>query len=238
MSTARKELVWSIKKQLFRLSSDDIYHLAKDVSVDNPHDGDLDLNDEEHCIEYVISYMQSDSLLKLEDEGMSQLLALNDLICKLINTGVSCNVPVGVSDKTHHRSHTVPNTESQPHLHFEDSDTQSQPYPNTHSIATEQSVEELRHLCEELSEKLRRCEPTATLSTTTYPHHTEAGQLRTSQAHVKRPVALRELSYLQRRDFKVHGGQVGDQNSDLSYNNISKQVDEGIREGFAEAEGC
>ncbi|KAK0148946.1 hypothetical protein N1851_010630 [Merluccius polli] len=51
----------------------------------------------------------------------------------------------------------------------------------------------------------------------------------------ERPVVLKDLSYLQRRDFKVHGGQVGDQNSDLNYN-ISKQIDEGVKEGFAEAE--
>ncbi|KAJ7991310.1 hypothetical protein DPEC_G00296000 [Dallia pectoralis] len=47
---------------------------------------------------------------------------------------------------------------------------------------------------------------------------------------------LKDLSYLQRRDFKVHGGQVGDQNSDLTYNNISKQIDGGVKEGFADAE--
>ncbi|KAK0134975.1 hypothetical protein N1851_029210 [Merluccius polli] len=52
----------------------------------------------------------------------------------------------------------------------------------------------------------------------------------------ERPVVLKDLSYLQRRDFKVHGGQVGDQNSDVNYNNISKQIDEGVKEGFAEAE--
>lgn len=241
MSTARKELVWSIKKQLFRLASDDIYQLAKDVAVDNPQGEVLDLNDEERCIEYVISYMHSDTLLKLEDEGMSQLLALNDLICRISHVGVPSNVSVGASmgnsipDENHHSSCTVPNIESQPHSPFEHTHTQSQPYPNTHSVATGQSVQELRHLCEELSDKLRQCEPTVTQATTTYPRQTGGGQFHPSH-HAERAVSLRDLSYLQRRDFKVHGGQVGDQNSDLSYNNISKQIDEGIKEGFAEAE--
>ncbi|KAJ8006165.1 hypothetical protein DPEC_G00125410 [Dallia pectoralis] len=45
-----------------------------------------------------------------------------------------------------------------------------------------------------------------------------------------------QLTPTRRRDSKVHGGQVGDQNSDLTYNNISKQIDEGVKEGFADAE--
>lgn len=49
-------------------------------------------------------------------------------------------------------------------------------------------------------------------------------------------ISLRDLSYLQRREFKVQGGQVGDNSSDISYNNICKQMDEGIREGFPDTE--
>lgn len=49
-------------------------------------------------------------------------------------------------------------------------------------------------------------------------------------------VSLRELSYLQRKEFKVQGGQVGDLTSDISYNTVCKQIDEGIREGYADTE--
>ena len=49
-------------------------------------------------------------------------------------------------------------------------------------------------------------------------------------------MSLRELSYLPRREFKVQGGQVGDQSSDISYNNLCKQIDDGIREGFSDSE--
>jgi len=49
-------------------------------------------------------------------------------------------------------------------------------------------------------------------------------------------VSLRELSYMPRREFKVQGGQVGDQSSDISYNNICKQIEDGIREGFSDPE--
>jgi len=47
-------------------------------------------------------------------------------------------------------------------------------------------------------------------------------------------VSLRDLSYLQRREFKVQGGQIGDHSSDISYNNVCKQVEEGTKKGFTD----
>lgn len=49
-------------------------------------------------------------------------------------------------------------------------------------------------------------------------------------------MSLRELRYLSRREFKIQGCQVGDQSSDISYNNLCKLIDDGIREEFSEAE--
>ncbi|KAL3983393.1 hypothetical protein ACER0C_015018 [Sarotherodon galilaeus] len=49
-------------------------------------------------------------------------------------------------------------------------------------------------------------------------------------------ISLRDLSYLLRREFRVQGGQVGDHSSNISYNNICKQMDEGIREGFPDTD--
>ena len=49
-------------------------------------------------------------------------------------------------------------------------------------------------------------------------------------------VSLRDLSYLHRREFKILGGQIGDHGSDITYNNICKQIEEGAREDFSEAE--
>lgn len=232
MSTTRREVVWDIKKKLFKLSSSDIYQVAKDIAIDSQHEEELNPNDEESCMEHVISYMQSDTLLALEDEGMSQLLGLNDLICKIMNADVPVTFPVGVlSDGSTHvtpspsPSTTIPNTASQPHFH-----------PNTHANTATQSVGELRQVYEELGEKLRRCESTATPPATAYPHQGESESHCMPQMISERPVMLKDLSYLQRRDFKVHGGQVGDQGSDLNYNSISKQIDEGVKEGFSEAE--
>ncbi len=41
---------------------------------------------------------------------------------------------------------------------------------------------------------------------------------------------------LPRREFKIHGGQISDSDSDFSFNSLCKQIDEGLVEGFTEAE--
>lgn len=43
-------------------------------------------------------------------------------------------------------------------------------------------------------------------------------------------------SYLPRRELKIYGGQISDLNSDLSFNSICKQIDEGIADNFSESE--
>lgn len=50
-----------------------------------------------------------------------------------------------------------------------------------------------------------------------------------------RVVPLRDLSLLC-REFKIQGGQINDQSSDLSYNSICRQIDEGVKERFSETE--
>ncbi|KAM8832950.1 uncharacterized protein AB9W97_003804 [Spinachia spinachia] len=113
-------------------------------------------------MDYVTSYLQSRTLLQLEDEGMSQLLTLDDLISHVIQTS-GPSVQSADEDATPHRP--------------------SHPQP-----------------CPE------------------------------------RPVNLKDLAYLSRREFKVVGGQIGDIISELSYNNLTKQINEGKNEGFAQAE--
>ena len=98
---------------------------------------------------------------------------------------------------------------------------------------------------EELSKKLIQCIPPH--ATPPQPHASTAPILpsKLSSSPSGEPaaqparegmVSLRELSYLPRREFKVQGGQVGDQSSDISYNNVCKQIDDGSREGFSDSE--
>lgn len=71
--------------------------------------------------------------------------------------------------------------------------------------------------------------------------HSDSSQHKSPSQYTAQPVregmiSFRDLSYLQRSEFKVQGGQVGDHSSDISYNNICKQIDEGIKEGFHDTE--
>lgn len=49
-------------------------------------------------------------------------------------------------------------------------------------------------------------------------------------------IALRDLPFLQRKEFKIHGERIGDNASDISYSNVSKQIDQGIKKKHTEDE--
>ena len=77
--------MWNIKKNLFRLSSIDIHKVAEDLAGDREEDKvKLSQSDEEGCTDIVVSYMQSEKLLESDDEGMANLLMLNDVVNRVI----------------------------------------------------------------------------------------------------------------------------------------------------------
>ena len=181
---------------------------------------------------YVITYMGSRELLDLEDEGMTNLLMLDDFVCKLINENVCVEFPVDKwGDAKTHKTHG-------PELPTIDVDNMSQTYPhsNTHIHTNTQPVEELRKMYDELGEQLRNCAATANSQTPAPNPQGEAMPQPLPHRVSDTMVPLRDLPYLQRSEFKVHGGQIGDQTSEMSYSSIIKQLDDGIREGFVEAE--
>lgn len=243
MSTPRKELVWSIKKNLFKLSSVEIYRLAKEVATNSGSSNDLEPTDEESCVDYILNYMKSETLLSAEDEGMSQLLVLNDLVCSILCNSDICDVEKGVIKE--HEVLTY-ETATPPHATRHctsapiatDHATQQQAIPST--AAATQSVDQLQVMYEELGKKLQHFKETAYTthnSQRNYSEPTHQFQYHAPQSvGTEKVVSLKDLSYLQRREFKVQGGQIGEQNSDITYSNICKQIDEGTREGFTETE--
>lgn len=180
MAAARKELVWSIKKNLYKLSGAEAYQLARDLVTDS-QSSELESTDEEGCVDCIINYMQSDALLNSEDEGMSQLLVLNDLACSMVENRGLLDTANGVAQ------------------------------PLESPVVSAKTVERT----------------TVTHAAISHP---------SSHVTAERMVSLKDLSYLQRREFKVHGGQIGDHNADITYSSMCKQIDEGIREGFTETE--
>lgn len=43
-------------------------------------------------------------------------------------------------------------------------------------------------------------------------------------------------AFLPRREFKIHGGQIADSDSELSYSSVCKQMDEGVTQKYSESE--
>lgn len=252
MSRARKELAWCIKKNLYKLSDSEVYQLARDIATDSHYEEDLDSTDEEGCMNHIVSYIQSDSLLESEDEGMSQLLALNDLVCSMIANHDSVAITTGITQSHDTDTFTLPVRTADQTIHSPDtavSITKScttpkhiPPQPNslmTDNNATAQTVDQLQVMHDELGKKLQHYKEVASRHPASKHYSESESPTRPLQSYTlpqERMVSLKDLSYLQRREFKVHGGQVGDQISDITYSSICKQIGEGIREGFTEAE--
>jgi hypothetical protein len=125
---------------------------------------------------------------------------------------------------------------SQTNPHSNITVTPQYPHSNTHIHANTQPVEELRKMYDELGQQLRKCAATANSQTPAPNPQGESMPQPLPHRVSGTMVPLRDLPYLQRREFKVHGGQIGDQTSEMSYSSIIKQLDDGIREGFVEAE--
>lgn len=223
-------MIWNIRGRLFTLSTPDLFELAKNISQESKDKVQFNQDDKERCMDYVTSYLQSDALLQLEDEGMSHLLRLDSLINQIITTSGSVEQLAGGNEPvtnmpSPHTLDMLPET-APPH-----GPPGIQPHMNATSQT--QSVEELRKAYEALGERLRLCETTAPQPSAS-PSHLQPRPK--AQVSPERPVTLKDLSYLPRREFKVFGGQIGDNSSEISYNSLAKQINEGVKEGFAEAE--
>ncbi|KAL2091623.1 hypothetical protein ACEWY4_013886 [Coilia grayii] len=274
MATARKQLVWSITKNLYKLSGTQVYHLAKDIATDSEDVNTLESSDEEGCVGYVLRYMQSDSLQSSEDEGMTQLL-MNDLVCNLIaksDSVVVADSAPQITDTVTAPSPAVGNTHAAPYLpppsstqHIalpsantttalhgtqqhtasdfpSSSHTQYTTFPSG-TTTTRYSTQHtgLSNMSQSISQLLTTHLTSMTSTDRYMPYAGEPAPLPTphhawSHSASGGMVSLKDLSYLQRREFKVHGGQIGDHSSDMTYNSICKQIDEGVREGFSETE--
>lgn len=120
----RKELVWSIKKRLYQLTANEAFEVATSIGPVEGFDLDtLNNEDEEKCVEYLSDYLTSDTLLELEDEGMSTLLCLKDFVDKVLVNREKGTVLVEV--------HTEVEPETPPLLLLDDSNATT----DTHDLA-------------------------------------------------------------------------------------------------------
>ncbi|XP_073805423.1 uncharacterized protein [Danio rerio] len=227
MADERKRLVWKIKKSLHKLNVHEQGYIADSItSVAGLIPPTIAKDDEESCLNFIISYMQSDSLLKLEDEGFAQLLTLRDMINELSE---SC----------------VNNTASDPSVFIEhefDAHTQASPiHRRTDSTVTikHSQLNEFQKLLtsyEELGKKLSEYKITQTEQKTTPTTRQFAYPEYLPQQQRESIMCPRDFPYLPHKEFKIHGGQIGDSTSDIGYNNLCKQIDEGIKMNYSESE--
>lgn len=141
MSQIRKELVWNIKRSLFKLSGANLHQIAKDIATDSSEVDQLSATDEEECMDCIISYMQSGTLVGSEDEGLGKLLMLNDVIGKIIEAElpVTATTPVETSTSPPPPPSDQTSPSTNPHVtnaampsHLHSILPVHQPHPTTH----------------------------------------------------------------------------------------------------------
>lgn len=81
----RKELVWEIKKSLHTLTAEELFQVVRNITpVPDLDPLTVIQSDEESCVDYICTYLSCKTLLDLEDQGLSHLLCLKDVITGLI----------------------------------------------------------------------------------------------------------------------------------------------------------
>ncbi|KAL0163570.1 hypothetical protein M9458_039323, partial [Cirrhinus mrigala] len=245
----RKRLVWDIRKDLITLPSDELFHIAKVIGpVQGKDSSELDLEDSGGCFEYINAFMSSESLLETEDQCMSRLLSLQETVKsakQFCNT--ECTSDVDTDTHLAHVSHP-PTTDEQP---LTTNGTYLTPQaandlggvkgaePRTNTDLIKMLAE-----YEALSKQIQQYMTTPTQHTDMAQsgaqgnpipppplHRTERPQL---TAHSTFPMV--GLPCIQPREFKIHGGQIGDHSSDIAYNNVCRQMDAGLRENFSKTD--
>lgn len=220
------------------------------LGKDQPGADELSPATEEDCIDHILTYVESEDLAKSEDGGMGHLLSLNDIILGIIHNGGLVEMPELLDETVQMSTALVTNPQPQ--------------HPNPHTNVPTQEVEQLQWMYEELGRKLQECRVTATTSSSSAATHVGVGPLHSHttgdplltvnianggslpqhQSPVnpiphhapERLVSLKDLAYLQRKEFRLHGGQISDTTSDMTYNSICKQIDEGLQEKHTEGE--
>lgn len=233
----RRMLIYKIQKTLSELNFSQLQAVAR--SIDDGHQSDIIENlSEPEVYDLVVDYIRSDKLRAMEDEGMSQLLHLEDLLSDLqLNQGARDSTTGDVVPQqmemlqTHQPEDTTPTTLLQPTTTTTARDIVGHPPVMDHDHSNSDVVRE------------RDIHPSAHNLPTSTPREssfTDMGGVplgRMSSSSTEQVVRLTDVTaLLPRRELKLHGGQISDTGSDMSYSNLCKQIDEGLQQGFSESE--
>ncbi|XP_035760091.1 uncharacterized protein LOC118453458, partial [Neolamprologus brichardi] len=247
--TPRRLLIVKIQKRLCDLSVSQLRTVVSSVE-DGSMTRNLDGLSEPELYDLIVEYIRGEKLRALEDEGM----LLDDIVSDLLSTDVGgaadhLAVPLEMEDIPNQQQEcpTSPHTDpTHPDRHLAmpaDHIPTSPSHPNTDSH-TQPILPQDRDISTCPSSMLRDTDtPTKNFNipTSVSPAPSVAG---VSPGRVSRPsrrydqvLSLSDAAALfPRREFKLHGGQISDLGSDMSYSSLCKQIDEGLQEGFTECE--
>ncbi len=238
---ARRRLVWGIRKCLITLSADELFRVANIVGpVPGRDQSELDPDDSESCFDHINAFMSSEFLLESEDQGMRKLLSLQETV-----NSVKQICTVVYSHEINKDIHTTSKPQS---LNTTDPVQSTSSFNVTGSRVirmartdTETEVQRMLSDYEELSKKLLQYMSTPTQHNTLSQQTSDTTQHTSQpedpkQLHSDRVFPISSLSYIPHREFKIHGGQIGDHTSDITYNNVCRQIDNGVKENFSDAE--
>ncbi|KAI3356717.1 hypothetical protein L3Q82_003309 [Scortum barcoo] len=188
-----------------------------------------------------VSRVSGKSLLESEDEGFSQLLCLQDVIDEMITSPIHCVDAVEEEAEvmvTHTQSNTTAKTTVNADTQAADKDTSIRPTGATFKVNSELNPSSKRGapLTSHTSEQQIISDDTIQSSSTYVPQQAQPIFEQQSSHRSEGLAALRDLALFHRKEFKIHGGQIGDSTADISYNNICKQIDEGLKEQHTEGE--
>ncbi|KAK0131525.1 hypothetical protein N1851_033780 [Merluccius polli] len=198
-------LIFKIQKSLSYLSVNQLQEVVSWID-DGSTTHDIDDVSEPELYDFIVDYLRSKKLSAMEDEDMSQLLLLNDLLSDLLPTDV------GGREATAHEERCP-----------------TPPYPD-HNHSDKPSTTPTTDIPTPPSQMNR---DTHSLPAGDIPH----GRVSMSSSSGDQVLRVNDVAgLLPRREFKLHGGQISDVGSDMSYSNLCKQIDEGMQGGFPESE--
>ncbi|KAK0134312.1 hypothetical protein N1851_030133 [Merluccius polli] len=110
MATQRRMLVFKIQRRLSELNNNQLQAVANEID-DGQQTKNVEELDEPELYDLIVDYLRSEKLKALEDEGMAQLLTLEDLLDDLL-----CDIDLRASATDHTGSHPVedPDPPTQP----------------------------------------------------------------------------------------------------------------------------
>lgn len=236
----RKQLVWDIKRELISLPADELFRIAKVLESKSKHDAsELDLEDSGVCFDHINAFMSSELLLETEDQGMSELLSLQEMVKSAKQI---CTLTSDIDTNTHpthvlHPPTTHDTFQKPPHVAPGSGDAKGA------VSETDTEIHKMLAEYEAIGRKIHQyMTPTQNVSLT----HTlaQGGASNTHMGQNEQPKRVAPdyafpmggFQYIQSREFKIHGGQIGDHSSDITFNNVCRQIDSGLKENFSNAD--